>query len=230
MKNIDFITNSMIMHRGFFDNEKVVENTIKAFKKSNSLKHPYELDVRLTKDDKLVVFHDDNLKRLSNVDKMISDLTYEELKKIKLLKVDTIPLLEDVLKLDNKYGIIIEVKNEKNNRSLEDNLLDLLKDYNGEYAIISFNKKSLRYIKSKNKDISLGYLIGSKNNKLMNSLFIKSFKPDFLSVKKTEINNKYIQKFKKEKPVLIWTIKNRTDFNKYKNKASSLVLENINMI
>ena len=40
MKNLDFITNITIMHRGFFDNEKIVENTIKSFKKANTLKHP----------------------------------------------------------------------------------------------------------------------------------------------------------------------------------------------
>lgn len=228
----DFYLKYKLIHRGFFDNEKIVENTIKAFKKANSSGHPYELDVRLTKDEKVVVFHDDNLKRLGNTSKKISDMTYDEIKKVKLLGVDTIPLFEDVLKLDNKYGIMIEIKNEDNNRVLEDKVLELLSTYDKPYSIISFNRKSLRYIRSKNKDISLGYLIGKKNKKffarLSNRVFIRTFKPDYISVSKTEINNKSVKKYKV--PVLIWTIKSREEYNKYKNKCDNLVLENINMI
>ena len=228
----DFYLKYKLIHRGFYDNEKTVENTIKAFKKANSSGHPYELDVRLTKDEKVVVFHDDNLKRLGNTNKKIYDMTYDEIKKVKLLGVDTIPLFEDVLKLDNKYGIMVEIKNENNNRLLEDKVLELLSSYDKPYTIISFNKKTLKYIRSKNKDIKLGLLIGKENkksfNRLSNKIFIKSFKPDFISVSKTEVDSKYVKKY--QNPVLVWTIKSREEYNKYKNKCDNLVLENINMI
>ena len=234
MKNLKVVTDRAYMHRGFFDNEKIVENTIKAFKKANSNGHPYEFDVRLTKDEKVVVFHDDNLKRLANTNKKISDLTYDELKKIKLLGLDTIPLFEDVLKLDNKYGIMIEIKHDDNNMLLVDKVLDLLKDYKGKYSIISFNRNTLKYIRSKNKDIILGLLIGLRKSKLIgrfsNRIFLNMFKPDFISINKREVNFKYVNKFKKNNPVLIWTIKNREDYNKYKNSGTNLVLENINML
>ncbi len=234
MKNLDFITNNMIMHRGFFDNERIVENTIKAFKKANSNNHPYEFDVRLTKDEKVIVFHDDTLKRLSGINKKVSDMTYDELKDIKLLNIGSIPLLEDVLKLDNKNGIMIEIKNDDNNMLIVDKVLELLKDYKGKYSIISFNKNTLKYIRTKNKDIVLGLLIGLRKEKpfegFSNKFFIKTFKPDFLSVNKRNIDYKYIKKYKKNNPVLIWTIKTREDFTKYKDKGTSLVLENINMI
>lgn len=233
MKDLTFITDTTIMHRGFFDNDKIVENTIKAFKKANNLKHPYELDVRLTKDEKVIVFHDDTLKRLCNKDIKVSDMTYDEISKTKLLGIDSIPLFEDVLKLDNKYGIVVEIKNEDNNRVLEDKVLELLSNYKKKYTIISFNRKTLKYIRSKNKDIILGYLVGRRKKSLdrfKNKVFIKLFKPDFISVNKIELKNKYITKFKKNKPVLIWTIRNREDYNKYKNLGTNLVLENINMI
>jgi glycerophosphoryl diester phosphodiesterase len=234
MKNLDFITNTMIMHRGFFDNERIVENTIKAFKKANSNHHPYELDVRLTKDEKVVVIHDPDLKRLNGSSKKISNMTYDEIKKHKLLNIDTVPLFEDVLKLDNKYGIMIEIKNDDNNMLIVDKVLDLLKDYKGKYSIISFNKNTLKYIRSKNKDIVLGLLLGLKKEKLVetisNSFFVKTFKPDFISVSKRIIDSGYIKKFKKNNPVLIWTIKTREDFTKYKDKGTNLVLENINML
>ena len=82
--------------------------------------------------------------------------------------------------------------------------------------------------------IILGLLIGLRKEKpfegFSNKFFIKTFKPDFLSVNKRNIDYKYIKKYKKNNPVLIWTIKTREDFTKYKDKGTSLVLENINMI
>ena len=231
MRDLGFVTKKAIIHRGFYDNDKIIENTIKSFKKANSLGHPYELDVRLTKDEKVVVFHDDNLKRLGKTNKKVSDMTYDEIKSIKLLGVDTIPLFEDVLKLDNKYGLMIEIKNEDDNRVLEDKVLKLLSKYDKPYAIISFNKKTLKYIRHNNSNIILGYLIGRKKkplDRVSNKVFINSFKPDFISVNKTELDYKYIKNF--DNPKLLWTIKNREEYNKYKNKCDNLVLENINMI
>lgn len=69
----------LIAHRGIFDNKLVIENTIPAFQ--NALLHnlSIELDVKITKDNKLVVFHDDNLLRMANENVLIEDLTLEEL-------------------------------------------------------------------------------------------------------------------------------------------------------
>jgi len=57
-------------HRGLFDNKKIVENTISAFKKTLLNSINIELDVRLTKDKKIIVFHDASIKRLTGIDKL----------------------------------------------------------------------------------------------------------------------------------------------------------------
>ena len=49
-------------HRGLFDNKKIVENTISAFKKALLDNFNIELDIRVTKDNKIIVFHDENIK------------------------------------------------------------------------------------------------------------------------------------------------------------------------
>ena len=59
----------IIAHRGIFDNVLVVENTLPSFQAAIDLKIPFELDVQLTKDNRLVVFHDDTLKRLASSSK-----------------------------------------------------------------------------------------------------------------------------------------------------------------
>ena len=53
-------------HRGLFDNKKIVENTISAFKRALLDNFNIELDIRVTKDNKIVVFHDNNIKIFIN--------------------------------------------------------------------------------------------------------------------------------------------------------------------
>ena len=83
-------------HRGgSFD---FCENTLDAFNKSINLGYNHiETDVRHTKDNKLVIFHDVDLKRLCKLDIKINNLEYRDLKNIKIFKKHSIPLLQDAL-------------------------------------------------------------------------------------------------------------------------------------
>lgn len=90
----------LIAHRGKVDSINK-ENTIEAFKAAiNDIKYDgFELDIRETKDKKIVVVHDfvvDN--------KLIKRVNYKELERY------NIPLLESVLKLDTEKIIMIEIK------------------------------------------------------------------------------------------------------------------------
>lgn len=90
----------LIAHRGK-SSSNVCENTISAFLETeNNPKYSgYELDIRETKDKKIVVVHDFYFKGM-----LIRATNYEDLKKY------NVPLLEDVLKLNSKKKIVIEIK------------------------------------------------------------------------------------------------------------------------
>ena len=80
-------------HRGLFDNKRIVENTINAFKKALIENLNIELDIRTTKDNKIIVFHDSNIERLTGINRLVKDMTYDELSKVNLLNTtDKIPL------------------------------------------------------------------------------------------------------------------------------------------
>ena len=100
MKNIVFLKDKIIAHRGYHDlKEGIPENSILAFKKAIRYKYVIELDVHILKDNTLVVFHDDNLKRVCGVDKNIDECTFDEIKDLKLFNTTCkIPLFKDVLK------------------------------------------------------------------------------------------------------------------------------------
>ena len=109
-----------IAHRGLYD-EKIPENSMKAFEKAVSKNIPIEFDIHVLKDKNIVVFHDDNLYRMTGVDKKLIECTYEDIKNYKLKNTkETIPLLKDVLKMVNgKVLLDIELKSDHKLYDLE---------------------------------------------------------------------------------------------------------------
>ena len=73
VNNFKFV---LIAHRGIYNNLNIPENSIKSFKKAVNNGIPIELDIHLTKDNKLVVFHDDNIIRMTGAYKKIRKCTY----------------------------------------------------------------------------------------------------------------------------------------------------------
>ena len=207
--DISFLKNSLIAHRGLH-NDMIPENSITAFKEAIKYNYIIELDVQILKDNNVVVFHDDNLRRLTGINKKIKDTTYDEIKKLKLLNTNEhIPLFLDVLKLvDGKVPLLIELKYDTKVGLLEDKLLSILKDYNGNYAFQSFNPRSLIYLKKKCPGILRGILVSDfkkTNINLFKRIILKRMifnyliKPDFLSVNYNYLKNRKIQKYKNNK-------------------------------
>ena len=86
-----------IGHRGA--GKEIPENTIASFNAAlDAGMDAVELDVRRTKDGKLVVFHDEKMKRLTGAGGSIGDYTLSELEKMRVLGSDySIPTLDEVL-------------------------------------------------------------------------------------------------------------------------------------
>ena len=131
----------LIAHRGI-TNKYIKENTIESF--INAIKNNYdgiELDIRKTKDKKIVVLHDKFINRTSNGVGNINNLTYNEVKKYNFgtNKVKSkIPLLSEVIDKINNTIIFIEIKEEINKEELG-NILN--RNKTNTYYIMSFNKK-----------------------------------------------------------------------------------------
>ncbi len=204
-KNIDFPFRSFyIAHRGLFDNNSVYpENSIPAFIKAIEYDFGIELDVQMTKDGKLVVFHDTSMKRMCGTDKKICDCNYAEILKYRLLNSDeSIPLFRDVLKIINgRVPLIIEIKSDKNWKKTTYAVLNMLRKYNGKYCVESFNPLILRIIKKSRPDIIRGQLSTDFFKNFPNKRWYEKFfasnllmnflsKPDFIAY-----NHKYKNQF-----------------------------------
>ena len=99
------------VHRG--GDEVKSENTLEAFEYSSDLGFIYiETDVQSTKDGHVVIFHDSTLKRMVGINKSISDLTLEEIKRIELIDGGKIPLLYEALDSFPDLRFNIDIKTE----------------------------------------------------------------------------------------------------------------------
>ena len=210
----------IVAHRGVFDNEKIVENTLESFKKAISYHYPIELDVQLTTDNQLVVFHDDDLKRLANRDELVQNMNSSELTRIKLLNTEqTIPYLKNVLTLNKDQVLLdIEIKPTKRIKETVFYLMQELEPYHN-YVIISFDPRVIRYIKKHYPNVETGLLIHTKYNSVLLQTFfhsrfmMKYTKCDFLSISKILYKKKKIRKIIKDYPLFLWTIKEEKEVN-----------------
>ena len=152
------------------------ENTLESFKAAAELKGitGIELDIQFSKDKKIVVFHDENARRVTGIDKNIADCTLGELKSFKMASNDgryaQIPTLSEVLELLKTYcennGLLIniELKTSKvRYEGIEDEAYKLVKSYGMEKYIVwsSFLADSVSCIKRIDKDAKTGVLAGS---------------------------------------------------------------------
>lgn len=148
-------------HRGLHNLEQgIPENTMAAFGRAVDAGYGIELDVQLSKDGQVVVFHDFDLKRVCSVDGDVSDYTYEELRRFPVCNTrERIPLLADVLKLvDGKVPLLVEMKYKNFTSRICEEADRLLNAYHGLYSIESFHPWALMWYRRHRPEVCRGQL------------------------------------------------------------------------
>ncbi len=167
-KNVNLVLwRTLYAHRGLHTKDKQVpENSMAAFSAAVAAGYGMELDVNITADNQVVVFHDNDLKRVCGVDKQINDCTYEELQSYRLHNTaETIPLFSDVLKLVNGRGaLIVELKHSRHNHALCERTAALLDKYKGPYCIESFDPRIVFWFKKHRPQTVRGQLSAGRKN------------------------------------------------------------------
>ncbi len=121
------------------------ENSLDAFSIAVEAGLAIEMDVRLAVDGQLIVFHDDNLLRMTGVDRRTRSLSVEDRRNLRLLSTDQrIPLLKEVLTLvRGRVPLLMEIKTGHTRGTLENQLMKELNVYRGPYAVESFDPFSM---------------------------------------------------------------------------------------
>lgn len=210
-----------IIHRGLAK-KSFKENTLKSFNYCFKKKYGVETDLHCTKDNKIVCFHDFNLKSKFKVNKYISKINYDELFKISKKNKKSIPLLRELIKTSkNRHFLMLEIK-PVFSRS---NLLKLTKEVKTlkKYGLISFKEKNLKDLYKINKRLNLGLLVRSTwtFSKIIKKAKLKFIK--FLILEKKFLTTNKLNKVKKN--IFYYTVKSKILFNKHKSK--NLIFENL---
>lgn len=148
-------------HRGLHSEDRSVpENSLEAFRLAAEAGYGIELDVQLSRDGQVVVFHDDTLNRVCGVDKRVDELDYDELKALRLCGTEhTIPLFTEVLKLvDCRSNLIVELKGGRRNDELCEKTRDILDYYDGIFCVESFHPGIVRWFRKNAPDYLRGQL------------------------------------------------------------------------
>lgn len=160
----------VVAHRGF--SAHIAENTIFSFKKAMSVGATmFELDVRMTRDGKVVILHDPTLLRLGKKELRVAEIDWKELCHIDLhdekardLKGGSILTLEELFESSgSRINYYIEIKGSDHTVEYEKELCakvtELVKKYalEGNVIYVSFSYEVLRYYKAAGHRSRLGY-------------------------------------------------------------------------
>jgi len=174
---IDKYFKGMIAHRGLSGIE--TENTINSFTAAaNRSYYGMECDIQPTKDNNLVISHDDTLLRLGLLNLFIPSFRYEEIRKFSLIDRKTgnlseniyIPLFTDYLLICKTYKkhAIIELKGNLTNDHIDD-LIRIIRSMGmtEKSTLISFVDRYLLYVKKNYPEFDLYLLAGQANDKVL---------------------------------------------------------------
>ena len=156
-----WLTRAPFAHRGLHDLAAGrPENSLAAFDRCCETGFAAELDVRLSRDGEVVVFHDRAVRRLTGAMGRVEDLSAAELTRLEILGTgERIPLLRDVLELvGGRVPLLLELKPCARGPVLERGVVRALEGYCGDVAIQSFKRRSLRHLDRCEAPQAVGHL------------------------------------------------------------------------
>ena len=234
-----------IAHRGLHDRSNgLIENTIGAAKAAIQHRFSIECDVQLTADGEVVVFHDDELERLTHSSGLIANLTLSDVKLLQLKDTDEkIPTLAEFLEtISAQVALICEIKSKFDcNMAVADKCCAILNTYNGPVAIKSFDPNIVAHVRTIAPDRPRGFIGEShyddpewdflglgKKKSLISLQHLSQTQPDFISwyYKDLEQAGPSVSRLVYGLPLMTWTVRSKETSDEVRKFADQIVFEN----
>lgn len=142
-KRIGWLTAGPIAHRGLHDlRQSRPENSLAAFDAAIAAGYAIECDLHPAADGVPVVFHDDDLRRLTGASGSVRDRTSAELRQLRLHRTDQwIPTLDELLaRVSGRVPLVIELKHiPGRDEGFASAVVERVKGYDGHAALMSFD-------------------------------------------------------------------------------------------
>jgi len=216
-----------IAHRGLWKSGGAPENSLAAFEAACRAGYGIELDVRLSADGEAMVFHDDTLERLTASAGLVEEQTTDELQALRLLgSNETIPALAEVLALiGGRAPLLVELKTPAGQEGLlERRVADLMADYAGPVALLSFNAEALAWLAAHAPSLRRGLNV-AKAAELAGA---ERAGADFLSVQLDLAGHDVVQGWRRMGEALAWTCRSPADLKRVLAMVENVMFEGFN--
>ena len=217
IKNLTFLKEKPFFHAGIYDNNVAYEHTVKAVENAIKTDVGIQVDIKRTGDNELICFADDDLKRLVHVEDKIAKSSFEEVDYI--TKFPILKLHDLLVLVNNQVPLIINLY--KNDLNYKIKVMDELIQYEGNYAVLSSDINTLKWIKKNYKNVIIGYKIDKEN---MHRFHIFN-KYDFIVVDINLYKDKFIRKEREKKFIIGLNVKNDTLYDSKKEVYDNLICE-----
>ncbi len=198
------------------------ENTLIAMTKAIEMGAAMsEVDVQQTADNRLVLFHDDELERTSNGEGNLYEKTYEELRNLDAgrwygeeFAGEKIATLEEVIAhVRGKMKLNVEVKLHGNENNVEQLVVDLIRreNFGDQCVVTSFGHQEAENIKKLAPELTVGYIFGRDG--FHEGVF--SGPVDLLSANYRLVDQAFMEKARAAgKEVHVWTVNDKETMRK----------------
>ena len=185
------------------------ENTVSGIAAAYSLGAAgSEIDIQRTADGKYIINHDDTFKRVAGENKKPSEMTLEEIKKLRI-KGEPVATFEEALDASrDKVKLFTELKGETADRQMADDAVRIIKEkgMENQTVLISLKYDILEYVEQKYPEIETGYLAFFSFGKIQNMPF------DYLALEEEIATDEAIDAIhENNKKVMIWTVNDEDD-------------------
>ena len=225
-------------HRGLYSkDQKIPENSIPAFAAARDGNYGVELDIQLSKDGQIVVFHDDVLNRVCNIDARVDSMDWDELSVLPLFDTDVcMPLLTDVLDVLKDTPAIVELKSTGvNNNKLCEETLKLMREKGQNWCVESFDPRIVAWFRKNAPDVLRGQLsclpgeynkISKKAAFILGNLLANFLsRPHFIAYS-TSPQPPVVRLCRIMKPVnVVWTVQPEDDIKQFETNNDTIIFE-----
>ena len=229
-----------VAHRGLWSPDGPPENSLAAFQAACAAGYGIELDVQLSADGEAMVFHDDDLQRMTGAAGRIGDRTTSDLAGLRLNGSDEgIPTLAETLALVGHRAMVhVELKTPYGQVGpLEQRVHDILIDHSGPVCVIGFNPyshawfadhypKVLRGLDSYNYAKGESQLAPELRKAFADLQHVSFARPHFLALGLDMLPSPKADEFRaKGMPIVAWTVRTPDEWTAIKDHCDNLIFE-----
>jgi glycerophosphoryl diester phosphodiesterase len=212
-------------HRGLHHGAGFPENSLIAFAAALELGAGIECDLRLTADDRIVVFHDADAWRVCASPMRVHDSTLAQLGRLRVGE-HPIPTLEGLLQMvAGRVPLLLEIKVESDIWRWTPALRLALEDYAGPFGVMSFDPRIPRLMKTNMPEIRRGLIVRSGLSPFRRWFAMRLGNPHFIAVDRAALGEPWVARARRRLPVYSWTIRSASERAQAEVQADALIWE-----